>query len=127
MAVHIASDAQKADEIEVAWQEWARGVPLTIIESPYRSLARPLLHYLAELKRAEHADVVTVVLPEFIPNAWWQHILHGQSAQFLKLALLFRPGFVVVSVPCHTETGPFADSAGPVDPAREAVSTGAAH
>jgi amino acid transporter len=102
MAVHVASDPAKADEIESRWQDWAKGVPLTIIESPYRSLARPLLHYLAELKRVERADVVTVVLPEYIPDAWWQHVLHGQSAQFLKLALLFRPGFVVVSVPCHT-------------------------
>jgi hypothetical protein len=102
LAVHVASDPAKADEIESAWQAWARGVPLTIIDSPYRSLTRPLLYYLAELKRVERADVVTVVLPEYIPDAWWQHALHGQSAQFLKLALLFRPGFVVVSVPCHT-------------------------
>jgi amino acid transporter len=105
MAVHVASDPDRADEIERLWQDWAKGVPLTIIESPYRSLARPLLHYLAELKRVERAEVVTVVLPEYIPDAWWQHILHGQSAQFLKLALLFRPGFVVVSVPCHPNGG----------------------
>jgi len=105
MAVHVASDPVKADEIEDLWQSWAKGVPLAIIESPYRSLARPLLHYLAELKRVERADIVTVVLPEYIPDAWWQHILHGQSAQFLKLALLFRPGFVVVSVPFHRDDG----------------------
>jgi amino acid transporter len=102
MAVHVASDPTRADEIEDAWQDWAQGVPLAIIESPYRSLARPLLHYLAELKRVERADIVTVVLPEYIQDAWWQHILHGQTAQFLKLALLFRPGFVVVSVPFHS-------------------------
>ena len=38
MAVHVASDPDKADEIERLWQDWAKGVPLTIIESPYRSL-----------------------------------------------------------------------------------------
>ena len=105
MAVHVASDPIRADEIEEAWQDWAKDVPLAIIESPYRSLARPLLHYLAELKRVERADIVTVVLPEYIPEAWWQHILHGQTAQFLKLALLFKPGFVVVSVPFHRTYG----------------------
>ena len=103
MAVHVASDPAKADEIENAWQDWARDIPLTIIESPYRSLTRPIVHYLCELKRIDRADVVTVVLPEYVPHVWWQHILHGQSAQFLKLALLFRPGFVVVSVPYHIE------------------------
>lgn len=117
-AVHIASDAAKADEIEQSWQGWAPGVPLAIVESPYRSLARPLLHYLAELKRIEQADIVTVILPEYIPRAWWQHILHGQSAQFLKLSLLFRPGYVVVSVPYHNEPAPTTiDEDEPVRPA----------
>src|SRR5205823_12681738 len=94
-AVHVATDADKADEIEEAWAVWGRGVPLTIVVSPYRSLTRPLLQYLAELKRHERAETVTVVLPEYVPNSWWQHLLHGQSAQFLKLSLLFTPGFVV--------------------------------
>ena len=60
--------------------------------------------------------MVTVVLPEYIPDAWWQHILHGQSAQFLKLALLFRPGFVVVSVPCHTNGGAASEPGLATDP-----------
>jgi hypothetical protein len=101
MAVHVASDSAKTDAVEEGWAGWAQGVPLTIVESPYRSLARPLLQYLAELKRVERADVVTVVLPEYVPDTLWEQILHGQSAQFLKLALLFRPGFVVISVPYH--------------------------
>lgn len=102
-AVHIASDLDKADELERAWVNYGEGLPLVIIESPYRSLTRPLLRYLAEIKRVERADIVTVVLPEFVPGSWWEHFLHGQSAQFLKLSLLFTPGFVVISVPCHEE------------------------
>jgi amino acid transporter len=102
-AVHVASDPATAEAIEKAWPEWGQGVPLTIIESPYRSLTGPLLQYLQELKRAQNADILTVVLPEYVPDAWWEHALHGQSAQFLKLALLFKPGYVVTSVPCHDE------------------------
>jgi amino acid transporter len=102
-AVHVATDPVKADEIEAAWAKWGRGVPLTIVESPYRSLTRPLLQYLSELKRHERAETVTVVLPEYVPDSIWQHLLHGQAAQFLKLSLLFTPGFVVTSVPVHPE------------------------
>ncbi|MBV9172240.1 MAG: APC family permease [Chloroflexi bacterium] len=102
-AVHVTTDANEAAAMEAAWATWGNGVPLTIVESPYRSLTRPLLQYLAELKRHEDAEVVTVVLPEFVPDSWWQHLLHGQSAQFLKLSLLFTPGFVVTSVPVHPE------------------------
>jgi hypothetical protein len=101
-AVHVATDPDKANEIEAMWAEWGQGVPLTIVESPYRSLTRPLLQYLSELKRHEQAETVTVVLPEYVPDVWWQHLLHGQSAQFLKLSLLFTPGFVVTSVPVHS-------------------------
>ena len=100
-AVHVAFDPRRAQELEDAWGQWVQGVPLTIIESPYRSLTGPLLNYVIELKRVEEADVVTVVIPEYVPSSWWEHLLHGQSAQFLKLALYFMPGFVVTSVPYH--------------------------
>jgi amino acid transporter len=100
-AVHVATDPAKAEQIEKAWPVWGLGMPLTIVESPYRSLTRPLLQYLSEIKRHEHADTVTVVLPEYVPDNLWQHLLHGQAANFLKLSLLFTPGFVVTSVPVH--------------------------
>jgi len=100
-AVHVATDPDKAEEMEAEWAKWGRGIPLTIVESPYRSLTRPLLQYLSELKRHEHAETVTVVLPEYVPDSIWQQLLHGQAAQFLKLSLLFTPGFVVTSVPVH--------------------------
>jgi amino acid transporter len=103
-AVHVATDPDKAQEMEAAWAKWGRGIPLTIVESPYRSLTRPLLQYLSELKRHEGAETVTVVLPEYVPDSIWQQLLHGQAAQFLKLSLLFTPGFVVTSVPVHPET-----------------------
>jgi hypothetical protein len=102
-AVHVDADAVRSEEMEATWERWGLDISLTIIESPYRSLSTPLLRYLTELKRVERADVVTVVLPEYVPNSWLEHILHGQSAQFLKLALLFRPGFVVISVPYHEQ------------------------
>jgi amino acid transporter len=118
-AVHVATDPDKAQEMEEAWAIWGRGIPLTIVESPYRSLTRPLLQYLSELKRHEQAETVTVVLPEYVPDSIWQQLLHGQAAQFLKLSLLFTPGFVVTSVPVHPETEEeLAASNGPVNSSR---------
>ncbi|TAK20268.1 MAG: APC family permease [Chloroflexota bacterium] len=100
-AVHVAAEIERRGDIEAQWQVWGEGTPLTIIESPYRSLTQPLLQYLTQLRKAERVDYVTVVVPEYVPDSWWEHLLHGQSAQFLKLQLLFQPGFVVTSVPCH--------------------------
>jgi hypothetical protein len=42
---------------------------------------------------------VTVVLPDVLPRAWYQTLLHSQSELAFKLALLRHPGVVVISVP----------------------------
>ena len=61
----------------------------------------PLLEYIDASQREQPDDYVTVVLPEFVPARWWQHLLHNQRALLIKGALLFRPNIVVTSVPFH--------------------------
>ena len=46
-----------------------------------------------------HYQMVTIVLPEFLPRHWWQHVLHNQTALLIKGALLFRKNTVVADVP----------------------------
>jgi hypothetical protein len=46
-------------------------------------------------------DYVTVILPEFVPARWWQHLFHNQTSLLIKGALLFRRNIVVTSVPFH--------------------------
>ena len=71
--------------------------------SPYRSLIRPIREYIHRMEKRYHDDVVTVVLPEFIPNRWWQNVLHNQTALALKTMLLCTRNVVVVSVPYHLD------------------------
>ena len=78
-----------------------RRVPLVVLESPYRSLMGPLLEYVEQVETSGYDDYVTVILPEFMPARWWQHLLHNQTALLIKGALLFRPDTVVTSVPSH--------------------------
>jgi hypothetical protein len=85
------------------WSTWANGTRLVVLPSPYRSLMEPLLEYIDELQAAHPNDYVTVILPEFVPRRWWQHLLHNQRALLIKGALLFRPRVVVTSVPFHLE------------------------
>jgi len=76
-------------------------VPLEVIESPFRSITTPLINYIhAEAERNDDS-MTTVVLPEFVPRSWWQHLLHNQTALLLKAKLLFDPKIVVTSVPYH--------------------------
>lgn len=102
-AVHISIDDEVAEKIRAKWRAWNPGVPLRILPSPFRSVVRPLLNYVDQVERKEKDDLVTVLVPEFVPGQWWQNLLHNQSALFLRAALRLRPNTVVVSVPYHLE------------------------
>ncbi|HEY0604601.1 MAG TPA: APC family permease, partial [Herpetosiphonaceae bacterium] len=98
-AVHVAMDEEQTAKLRAKWSTWGGNVPLVVLDSPYRSLVRPLMRYLDEVDRRWHNDVITVVLPEFVPARWWHALLHNQTALLIKGALLFRKNRVVVSVP----------------------------
>jgi amino acid transporter len=100
-AVYVDFDEETTAKLREKWERWGAGVKLVVLPSPYRERTRPLLKYIKRLSRQEHDDVITVVLPEFIPAKWWQHILHNQSSLLLKGALLFKQGVIVTSVPYH--------------------------
>ena len=100
-AVYIDVDPAVTEQIRRDWETWGRGVPLMVLNSPYRSLMEPLLEYLEQLDAERPHDYVTVVLPEFVPARWWHHVFHNQRALLIKGALLFKPNTVVTSVPFH--------------------------
>ncbi len=100
-AVYVDSEEEATASLREKWERWGAGVNLVVLPSPYRELTRPLLKYIKRIERQRHDDVITVVLPEFIPAKWWQHILHNQSSLLLKAALLFKEGVIVTSVPYH--------------------------
>jgi hypothetical protein len=83
------------------WQRWGRGIPLVVLESPYRSILEPLTDYLEQIRRSSPRAYVTVVLPEFVPARWWHYLFHNQRALLIRGALHFRPHTVVTSVPFH--------------------------
>ena len=111
-AVHVVIDVDKADTLREEWQQWQKHIGadeethLLVIDSPYRSLRRPLLAYIDTIHERCPQDTLTVVLPEFVVAHWWEYLLHNQTAFRLKAALLFRPGIVVVSLPQHLRDRP---------------------
>jgi len=101
-AVHISTTREGAEEFRRRWSRWDPDVALDVIESPYRSLLTPLLHYIDAIDRAD-SQPITVVLAEFVPRHWWEFLLHSQTAFRLKAALLFRRNTIVIDVPYHFE------------------------
>jgi amino acid transporter len=98
-AVYVETDPARTIKLEEKWARCGFGVPLVVLASPYRSLLRPLLDYIDHIHARGEEQMVTVVLPEFLPRRWWQHVLHNQTALLIKGALLFRKNTVVTDVP----------------------------
>ena len=104
VALYVSYEEDDREEMERQWREFKIDVPLEIKYSPLPGAggARSM-EYIDELDARWGNDTVTVVIPEFVVGKWWEHILHNQSALFLKGKLLFRTGTVVTSVPYHVD------------------------
>jgi hypothetical protein len=98
-ALTVNVDDADTRALQAAWEEHRMPVPLTVLDSPYREITRPVLGYVKRLHRESPRDVVTVFIPEYVVGRWWEQLLHNQSALRLKTRLLFQPGVMVTSVP----------------------------
>lgn len=102
-ALFIEIDAIETALIRDRWEAFGLGVPLVILESPYRSILGPTLDYLEEVKKERPGHIVTVVLPEFVPKKWWHKLLHTQSGLALKVMLMLRRDIVITNVRYYLE------------------------
>jgi hypothetical protein len=98
-AVTVNVDDNDTRALQAEWERREVAVPLTVIDSPYREITRPIIDYVKSIGRNSPRDVVTVFVPEYVVGRWWEHLLHNQSALRLKTRLLFEPGVMVTSVP----------------------------
>jgi len=104
VAVYVCIDPVETARIKAKWDKYCMGIPLLILESPYRSVVEPLIDYIDEVRDTYKEGVITVVLPEFVPSKWWHHLLHNQTALFIKGVILFKKGVVSTSVPFHLKS-----------------------
>ncbi|OYV73416.1 MAG: hypothetical protein B7Z72_02575, partial [Gemmatimonadetes bacterium 21-71-4] len=98
-AVTVGVDPAGAEALRKQWEAWDIDVPLVVLDSPYRSVIRPIVDYVKGLEARDEADLVTVIVPEIVPHHWWEHLLHNKTALYIRTALMFRPKVVVTSVP----------------------------
>jgi amino acid transporter len=99
-ATTIASDPEQVLALQMTWEEMEINIPLVVVDSPYREFVRPAVEYVKSLHPGPD-HTVTVIIPEFVVEHWWENFLHNQNALRLKAALLGVPWVVVISIPFH--------------------------
>jgi hypothetical protein len=106
-ALFVVEDVDEAGGLRARWERQMPGVPLVLVESPYRSLVGPVLAYLDVLDASwppdKEAPVTIVVIPEYVAKRWWDRLLYNQAARHLRRELIGRENTVVADVPYRRE------------------------
>ena len=101
--VHVTSNLEDGERVRDQIERQLPGVPVTIVESPYRTLVRPFVRYLEVLQLEHPEEVLVVLIPEYVPRHWWERILYNQNAHRIREALVGRRDIVVLAVPYRRE------------------------
>jgi amino acid transporter len=102
-AVYVTDDPDAGAALRDRWERQVPGVPLVIVESPFRAVISPVVAYLDVLDQAwppdKEAPITIVVLPEYVARHWWDRMLYNQTAKRLKAALVGREHTVIADIP----------------------------
>ncbi len=95
---YVEIDPHTTQELLEQWPKLVPNHKLVILQSPYRSVITPILDYLDKLGETTYNEMITVVVPEFVPAKWYHQFLHNQTSLLLRAALRFKRGRVITSV-----------------------------
>jgi hypothetical protein len=99
IAVHVTDDVESGARLRERFERQLPGVPMVIVESPYRSLVAPLVRFLEDAAERDGDDVVVVLLPEYVPRHWWERFLYNENGRRIERALLGQANILVAEVP----------------------------
>ncbi|MBI4055991.1 MAG: APC family permease [Elusimicrobia bacterium] len=97
-AIHVNFDEDLSQKLKEDWFRLAPEISLSILPAPYRDLTEPILEYIRKVEAEDPHDLLTVVIPHFVPMRPWHNVLHNQTAIQLLLALRELKNVVVTTV-----------------------------
>lgn len=103
-ALTVAITPDEVRQLQAEWVAHDIPVPLTIVDSPYRDITGSVLSFVARLHAEHPQDLISIYIPEYVVDRWWEHLLHNQSALRLKARLLYKRGVMVTSVPWQLDS-----------------------
>jgi amino acid transporter len=103
-ALTVNVDDAETRALQTDWERYDLPVPLTVLDSPYREITRPVVEYVKDIRRASPREIVVVFVPQYVVGHWWENVLHNQSALRLRARLQFQPGVMITTVPWQLES-----------------------
>ncbi|MCA9917951.1 MAG: APC family permease [Anaerolineales bacterium] len=104
-AVCVATSPEVHERLERRWARFpklTKDIELVVIDYDYRNILAPLVDYVDRVNRLEFDEqLVTIVIPEFVPEETMATMLHNQTANILRRELRNREDIIVIDVPYH--------------------------
>ena len=97
-ALYINTDAGEAEYLKDNWEKYSQGIPLVILDSPYRNIVKPILQYLEEAKRERPGYIINIIIPEIVFKKTWHKLLHNKLAFVLRVLLSFQKDVIITHV-----------------------------
>jgi amino acid transporter len=111
-ALTVNVDDAETRSLQADWERYDLPIPLTVLESPYREITRPVVDYVKDIRRESPREIVVVFVPQYVVGHWWENVLHNQSALRLRARLQFQPGVMITTVPWQLESSVGRDDGG---------------
>jgi amino acid transporter len=111
-ALTVNVDDAETRALQQQWERYDIPVPLTVVESPYREITRPVVDFVKSIRRNSPRELVVVFVPQYVVGHWWENVLHNQSALRLRARLQFQPGVMITTVPWQLESSIGREDAG---------------
>jgi amino acid transporter len=103
-ALTVNVDDAETRSLQADWERYDLPIPLTVLDSPYREITRPVVDYVKDIRRESPREIVVVFVPQYVVGHWWENVLHNQSALRLRARLQFQPGVMITTVPWQLES-----------------------
>ncbi len=102
-AVSIVTSETMRELIHRRWDRFptvTQSVELVLIDYEYRDILTPIVEYIEGVSTHEFpGQLITVVIPEFIPETFMGRLLHNHTAAFLQSRLRTNENIVIIDVP----------------------------
>jgi short-subunit dehydrogenase len=100
IALHISTTPEHTEKLQKQWEEYNIGIPLVVINAPYRNILNPLESYISELEsKLDENGTITVILTKFVGYHLYDSIFHNQTTYFIESKLGKHEKVITVLVP----------------------------
>ncbi|QPC84609.1 APC family permease [Phototrophicus methaneseepsis] len=104
-AACVATTPEVHARVEKRWMRFpslTKDITLVMIDYDFRDILSPLAAYIEKVKRDEFPDsLITVVIPEFVPESQLAQGLHNKTADLLRRKLHSKQDIIIIDVPYH--------------------------